>query len=184
MRGNRNKGEQKKIMVCGIGIVLAVRSHGTSNDALRAGVLGVYPCVCVGPGEPNRIAHSRQGEIPSSIIVPRGTTKLLRGYLMHVGTGQFTTAERMNDRRLTPGAILCLLDVSILSALCQQFVGGRICDAWFADSRIEEKGVPFHVVLGRKVVGWYASRHQWFRSGRESRRESGGLPCGRAIDEA
>jgi hypothetical protein len=30
----------------------------------------------------------------------------------------------MNDRRLTPGAVLCLLDVSVLSALGQQFGGG------------------------------------------------------------
>jgi hypothetical protein len=86
----------------------------------------------------------------------------------------------MNDRRLTPGAVLCLLDVSILSALCQQFVGGRICGSWFTDNGIEEKGIQLHVVLCRKVVERYASRHQWFRSGRES----GGLPCGRAIDEA
>jgi hypothetical protein len=92
-----------------------------------------------GAEESGRIARSRQDGIPSRIRVPRGKTELLRRYLGQVGVGQFMMAERMDDRKPTTRAELRPLDVSILSALCQQFVGGHICDAWFANSGIKEK---------------------------------------------
>lgn len=120
-------------------------------------------CTCVEPGEPDRIARSRQGETPSSIRVPKGKTRLLRGHLGQAS--QSTTSERENDHKLTQWAKLRLLDMSVLSALRRQFVGGSmVCGTRFAVSGIEEQRgglrVSFRIVLDQMAIGWYVSRYQ------------------------